>query len=207
MPTPEQYRTALEAAIRRLHVAGHTNFYVQRDPSIFHDTNIKAWIMGQTGNIGLPDADLAVQDDEGRTLRAYLIVIGNVGMLENEAQLRLQRLRGQLAQLGVPDALCILTQGSEATVPEPVPDTYIPQNMRGTRVERISFHPSELVLDYLRMAKINIFNSSNTPAAPSLIAEGLGLPEAGVIEACETLHRTGRLELINVGSRRFYRIP
>jgi hypothetical protein len=207
MPTPEQYRTALEAAIRRLHVAGHTNFYVHRDPSFFHDTNIKAWIMGLAGEIGLPDGDLVVRDDEGRTIRAYLLVIENAGMLEHEAQFRLQRLREQLARLNANQALCILTQGREATAPEPVPDTYIPQSMRGVRVERISFHPTELVFDYLRMAKLNIFNASNTPAAPSLIAEGLGLPEADVIRACEELARTNRLELTRVGDRRFYRIP
>lgn len=205
--TRDQYRTALEAAIRRLHVSGYTSFYLHGDRATLHDTNVMAWVSGEASEIRLPDADLVVQGDDGHIVRAYLLVLGNVGMLDHAAQLRLQQLREQLAQLGVPRALCLLTQGSTATVPDAVPETELPPPVRGIRVERISFESAELVFDYLQMAKRNIFNSSNTPAAPMLIAEGLGLPEADVITACETLARANRLEVVSVGDRRFYRIP
>ncbi len=207
MTSREHYRTALEAAIRRLHVAGHNNFYVHDDRITFSDTNVMAWIVAEAGSIGLPDADLAVQDDEGHILRAYLLILGNLTRPDTAALARLQRLREQLEARDAAQALRILTEGHEASVPEAIPAVQLPTGLRGIQIERISFRPAELVLDYLRMAKRNIFNSSNTPAAPALIAEGLGLSEAEVITACEELAHAGRLELIRVGDRQFYRIP
>jgi len=207
MISREQYSTALEAAIRRLHPAGYTNFYVISDRVTFYDTNVMAWIAEEPASIGLPDADLVVQGDRSQVVRAYLLVLGNLAALDHSAQIRLQRLRVQLEARGATEALRILTAGDRASVPAAIPTPQLPPNLRGVQIETISFRPAELVFDYLQMSKRNIFNSSNTPVAPSLIAGGLGLSEADVFTACEELYRARRLELIRVGIRNFYRVP
>lgn len=203
----EQYRTTLEVAIRRLHVAGFTNFYVSSDRVTLSDSNVMAWIAEEPAAIGLPDADLVVQDDEGQVVRAYLVVSGNLAALDHSARTRLQMLREQLERRGAVEALRILTSSTRPSVPDAIPAEQLPPNLRGVQIETISFQPAELVFDYLRMSKHNIFNSSNTPVAPSLIAAALGLPEAEIIAACEELQSTRRLELLRVGDRKFYRIP
>lgn len=207
MISREQFRTALEAAIRRLHLAGFTDFYVFGDRVTFSDTNVMAWIAEDPASIGLPDADLVVRNDEGQVVRAYLVVSGNLASLDHAAQTRLQTLRGQLERRGSVEALRILSVASRPSVPDAIPAEQLSASLRGVLIETISFQPADLVFDYLRMSKRNIFNSSNTPVAPSLIAGALGLPEAEVITACEELQSARRLELVRVGDRNFYRIP
>jgi hypothetical protein len=209
MTTQELYRTILEAAIRRLHLSGYQDFYIRDQSITLRDTNVMAWVADDCRSVRLQDADLAVFDQEGNPARVYVFHLLTPAILAGmRLTTRLETAKEQIRRLRVDPSrvLRVLVQSDHTSVPHPAPAA-LTTNATGVAVESLSILPRELVFDYLRMSKQNLFNASNTPAAPSLISEALGISEAAVLDACSKLTRDRKLEMIQAGSRRFFRVP
>ena len=207
MSLVQQRRICTEALIRRLHVSGFNGFLVRDEAASFRDTNVLAWINGNCVPAGFPDADLVALDAAGRPRLIYVFHLNTTVIAGAGLFLRLQNLRERARSLHLPaSAIHLLISAQETTTPRPASAHLYSRNAGfDFQVDAIDLSVAALVFDYLRMSQRNIFNSSNTPTAPSLIAESLGLTEQYVRDACERLRASGQLEQIRVGDRVFFR--
>jgi hypothetical protein len=198
----------LEALIRRLYISGYLGFYVV-DPDVpRRDTNIMAWIEDSTAALGVRSADLVAKSGEGR-YRHYLVVGGPQELTSAAGAARIRNLREEILRRNEnPDeTLRIAIHQAPSTVPDPLPrHTLRFEWPHPYAIEALSTEPADVALDYLRMSRLNIFNSSNTPVSVRIIADGLGVSTEQADRACQDLLRRRLVEVVPVGSNRFYRV-
>jgi hypothetical protein len=159
--------------------------------------------------LGVRSADLVARRGE-EPYRHYLVVGAPQELTSVAGAARIQNLREEILRRDAnPDeALRIVIQQAPSSVPERLPVNSLRFEWPYPyAIEALSMEPADVVLDYLRMSRLNIFNSSNTPVSVRIIADGLGVSAESADIACQDLVRRRLVEVIQVGSNRFYRVP